>query len=301
MVRGIRAFVLRDLVDEGPALPQRPWLGRVVPRLLEARHTVRRRGRCGCDATGSTSWIGNGKVFLGRLASAVHVQDERAFITRLSSWRGQRRGSGATRLAPRGPGQACCSRSLKPKTLACGYSHGGPAMLRPLLILSVLTGAWCGTLRGQVTSDASASNTRGLCLRPQPAPSCRAFTLTEFSVNSAEFGDQNGSAGHLQWDVGAMVNFGRVHAVGASLSFGEPDVGHWGGTVRYRRWINEAAALELSPGFVVAGSLPQNHQVRLTADVSLVGGGWVGMFVHGEAAGQGRLGAGGRLTSWLGL
>ena len=117
MVRGIRAFVLRDLVDEGPALPQRPWLGRVVPRLLEARHTVRRRGRCGCDATGSTSWIGNGKVFLGRLASAVHVQDERAFITRLSSWRGQRRGSGATRLAPRGPGQACCSRSLKPKTL----------------------------------------------------------------------------------------------------------------------------------------------------------------------------------------
>ena len=81
MVRGIRAFVLRDLVDEGPALPQRPWLGRVVPRLLEARHTVRFRGRRGCDATGSTSWFGNVKLFLGRLASAVHVQDERAFIT----------------------------------------------------------------------------------------------------------------------------------------------------------------------------------------------------------------------------
>ena len=27
MVRGIRAFVLRDLVDEGPAIPQRPWVG----------------------------------------------------------------------------------------------------------------------------------------------------------------------------------------------------------------------------------------------------------------------------------
>ena len=83
IVRGIRAFVLRDLVDEEPAIPQRPWLGRVVPRLLEARHTVRFRGRCGCDATGSTSWFGNVKLFLGRLASAVHVQDERAFITRL--------------------------------------------------------------------------------------------------------------------------------------------------------------------------------------------------------------------------
>ena len=127
MVRGIRAFVLRDLVDEGPALPQRPWLGRVEPRLLEARHTVRFRGRCGCDATGSTSWFGNVRLFLGRLASAVHVQDERAFITRLSSWRGQRRGSGATRLAPRGPGQACCSRSLKPKTLYCATDSAAAA------------------------------------------------------------------------------------------------------------------------------------------------------------------------------
>ena len=27
IVRGIRAFVLRDLVDEGPAIPQRPWVG----------------------------------------------------------------------------------------------------------------------------------------------------------------------------------------------------------------------------------------------------------------------------------
>ena len=27
IVRGIRAFVLRDLVDAGPAIPQRPWVG----------------------------------------------------------------------------------------------------------------------------------------------------------------------------------------------------------------------------------------------------------------------------------
>ena len=27
IVRGTRAFVLRDLVDEGPAIPQRPWVG----------------------------------------------------------------------------------------------------------------------------------------------------------------------------------------------------------------------------------------------------------------------------------
>ena len=27
IVRGIRAFVLRDLVDEGPAIPRRPWVG----------------------------------------------------------------------------------------------------------------------------------------------------------------------------------------------------------------------------------------------------------------------------------
>ena len=92
IVRGIRAFVLRDRVDAGPAIPQRPWLGRVVPRLLEARHTVRCRGRRGCDATGSTSWFGNVKVFLGRLASAVHVQDERAFITTNSCCRGRHGG-----------------------------------------------------------------------------------------------------------------------------------------------------------------------------------------------------------------
>ena len=75
--------MLRDLVDEDRRFRRGRGLGRVVPRLLGARHTVRFRGRRGSDATGSTSWFGNVKLFLSRLASAVHVQDERAFITRL--------------------------------------------------------------------------------------------------------------------------------------------------------------------------------------------------------------------------
>ena len=109
--------MLRDLVDEGPAIPRRPWVGQGGGSAPGGATYGPLRGRRGCDAPGSTSWFGNVKLFLSRLASAVHVQDERAFITRLSSWRGQLRGSGATRLAPRGPGQACCSRSKNAKTL----------------------------------------------------------------------------------------------------------------------------------------------------------------------------------------
>ena len=74
--------MLRDLVDEGPAIPQRPWVGQggasapggATHGPLPREAWVRR--------TGSTSWFGNRKLFLGRLASAVHVQDERAFINK---------------------------------------------------------------------------------------------------------------------------------------------------------------------------------------------------------------------------
>ena len=83
IVRGMHAFVLRDRVDEGPAIPQQPWIGQGGASAPGgATH-----GPLPFEARVRRDWlhvvVGNVKVFLGRLASAVHVQDERAFITRL--------------------------------------------------------------------------------------------------------------------------------------------------------------------------------------------------------------------------
>ena len=175
--------------------------------------------------------------------------------------------------------------------------------VRALVAVAVLMTTAEGDLLGQ-SADLTEPlpSTRLACFRPQALPSCRAFVLTEFSLNSEEFGDQNSDADHLQWDLGAMVSVSKTDALGVSLSFGAPDVGHWGGALRYRRWLVENAALEFAPGFVVTGNDISPKRTRITADVSLVLEGWVALFAHGEGdGGNPRVGAGARFASWPGL
>lgn len=167
---------------------------------------------------------------------------------------------------------------------------------------AVLLSPWQGPLLGQeVLGERSPPATRPVCFKARALPSCRAFLLTEFSLSTSEFGDQNRSEDHLRWDLGAMVNVTRKDAVGLSLGFGEAESGRWGAALRYRRWILENAAVEIAPGFVSRGGGAYPRETRVTGDVSLVLGGWVALFGYVEETGDGpRIGTGARFGAWPG-
>ncbi len=100
-----------------------------------------------------------------------------------------------------------------------------------------------------------------------------------------------------------MVNLSDRYAVGASLSFGRPEDGHWGAQIRGRRWFGEQdAAVELGTGFAYLGGVDEPERIRATIDVTLVAGPWFGATAHAHADREGvDAGGGARLTSWPGL
>lgn len=169
------------------------------------------------------------------------------------------------------------------------------------LLVVLLLGAQTRALAQVAGSPGESSSAPWFCMRP--ASSCRTSIITEVSLSSAGFGRQS-APGHFQWDLGFLAGVHARHAVGASLSFGEPDHGHLGGNVRYRFWLNEPAAVEVAPGVARIGPRGEGEgtQVALTLDVALAMDGWIALFVHGASGpGQGRVGAGARLAAWPGL
>jgi hypothetical protein len=87
---------------------------------------------------------------------------------------------------------------------------------------------------------------------------CGWFLLTEagvlFSIK-ADPGHETDQAMIGTLDLGAMKNFGRQNALGAT-GFWESGSDHnrAGVRIRYRRWLGGRTALDLSPGIVVDGN-----------------------------------------------
>lgn len=155
--------------------------------------------------------------------------------------------------------------------------------------------------RGAPAQSAAEAPT-ALCFQSRPASSCRVFLVTEVSRSSREYGAQQGPEHQAQWALGAMVNVTGSDAVGGTLVVGAPGSGQWGATGRYRRWLNEGFAIDVSPGVLVTGNDYDGRRLRLTADVSLNVGGWLGGFLHGESSrAGGQVGVGPRLGEWPGL
>ena len=131
MVRGIRAFVLCDLVDEWPAIPQRPWVGQGGASAPGgATHGPPPR-----EAWVRRDWLHvvvrkrEGVLGSARLSGACSRRarlHNNEFLLSGSAW-----WSGVVRLAPHNSRSACCSRSKIRKTLGCANHAYGLARRGP--------------------------------------------------------------------------------------------------------------------------------------------------------------------------
>lgn len=175
---------------------------------------------------------------------------------------------------------------------------------RPLLALALAAFALhAGTAQGQVQPPGEP---RPFCVRGRPAESCRAFLVAAGSGHLLLGGSRysrSGNdgvtrsthmAGHVSWELGAMVNRGPADAVGATVLAGADANGlRLGLKGRYRRWMAHGAALDLGAGVLGAhraepfpdASLRGNRHVfaaGLTGDAALGLTEWVGVSVRGD-------------------
>lgn len=131
----------------------------------------------------------------------------------------------------------------------------------------------------------AASPPRSLCWRPRPAPACRAYYPTEFTVElplastSAPIGAsrEDDFARRYVSAVGLMRNLGTSAALGGMLGM---DVDEYRGPGltrvegRYRQWVGSRAGVDLGVGFaqrwVPTGNVSEPVRARgLTAGIAL--------------------------------
>lgn len=104
----------------------------------------------------------------------------------------------------------------------------------------------------------------GFCFRAAPLPECRSFVVSEVAVGRRLFGTEAPEGQLLdqmmEWraviEIGAMVNRDERSAVGGSgvLRLGD-EVLIWGLRGRYRRWLSNGDAWEISAAALsVSGS-----------------------------------------------
>ena len=104
----------------------------------------------------------------------------------------------------------------------------------------------------------------GCWLRPEPAPTCRGFFVTEASAEFALNRRPNESSPRFMLGVGYMHNRDSVGSVGGVVAW---DVGRgWAkparGEVRYRRWL-DGSALDFSGGIAHRGLIPPSGNGEL--------------------------------------
>lgn len=132
--------------------------------------------------------------------------------------------------------------------------------LMPLLVLPAVAGA-------QVPGGAGPERPEGgFCFRAAPLPECRSFVVSEVALGRRLFGT-GAPEGQLldqmmEWraviELGAMVNRDERSALGGSgvLRLGD-EVLIWGLRGRYRRWLSNGDAWEVSAAALsVSGSNP---------------------------------------------
>jgi hypothetical protein len=121
------------------------------------------------------------------------------------------------------------------------------------------------TAAGQVEEPRSElpPSERAFCWQGRPVESCRSFLVAEggahlllggsrYARNEYNSGRVTRSphlAGHLNWEIGVLVNRGPAHAVGATVLVGaDPNGLRVGVKGRYRRWMGRHTALDLGAG-----------------------------------------------------
>lgn len=155
---------------------------------------------------------------------------------------------------------------------------------------------------------------RSFCWQGRPVESCRSFLLAEGGAHMLLAGSRYRRVGdrydydtpgvtrsphltgHVNLEVGIMVNRGPAHAVGATvLGGGDANGFRLGAKGRYRRWMGRDAALDLGAGVLVAQqsvpfqgadvNKPGNLHVvvaGLTGDAALGLTDWVSLSVRGD-------------------
>lgn len=177
-----------------------------------------------------------------------------------------------------------------------------------------LTGVctYSGTAAGQIGEHRPEPprSDRDFCWEGRPLESCRTFLLAEGGMHVLlagsrytrnEYNNRGTTrsahlAGHLNWEIGVLVNRGAADAVGATvLVGGDPNGLRLGVKGRYRRWMGRHAALDLGAGVLAArraapfegadADRPGNRHVvvgGLTGDAALGLTDWASLSVRGD-------------------
>lgn len=148
-----------------------------------------------------------------------------------------------------------CGRDLTPPTSrgATPLPRRGPsATMRLLALLALLRTqalAQADSLEHNDTTRPQAPPGEVLCWHARPQPQCAAFLLTNGGGYSRLIGTRPGerAAGAVA-DYGFMVNVGAHNAVGGSFFASIETEAAAGLAVRYRRWLDSRASLDIAVG-----------------------------------------------------
>lgn len=190
---------------------------------------------------------------------------------------------------------------MKPTMARISFSR----LLRLLALTAALLPA--GRAQGQVEQPRPA---RDFCWAGRPAESCGSFLIAEGGAHLLLGGSRytrneynhrgvtrsRHLAGHLNWEIGVLVNRGPETAVGATVLVGaDPNGLRLGVKGRYRRWMGRHAALDLGAGVMGgrraapfegpdAGREGNRHVVvgGLTGDAALGLTDWASLSVRGD-------------------
>jgi hypothetical protein len=93
------------------------------------------------------------------------------------------------------------------------------------------------------------------CYRGRPLPACSSFWISEFGLLGPLPNRYFPYGEVLRWQLGGMSNQGPRTALGAAFAFELDGFGsRYGLMPRYRRWLGQRAALDLSAGVLLHGS-----------------------------------------------
>lgn len=90
------------------------------------------------------------------------------------------------------------------------------------------------------------------CFRGRPVERCRTFLITEFTTGPGLPTASRRPPWVNDWELGAMRNIGTRSAVGltAVVNYDEDERAFVGARPRFRRWISQSAAVDLSGGIL---------------------------------------------------
>lgn len=126
--------------------------------------------------------------------------------------------------------------------------------------------------RAAAAQDSTIKPDRS-CFRGRPLPACRSYWITEagygIRLSSVDQHTSSAPGGSIlpSVAVGGMRNFGSRVAVGGTLETGLLGGLYVAVKPRVRYWVSRDAALDLSPGFLLARS---DNMPRFAPEVSLM-------------------------------